>query len=65
MKNILTPEQIIEKIEKITAADIQRVARDIFVPEKLNFAILGKHKDDKLFKNYCIFNNNIINILKA
>ena len=55
MKNILTPEQIIEKIEKITAVDIQRVARDIFVPEKLNFAILGKHKDDKLFQKLLHF----------
>lgn len=54
-KEILTPEQMLKKIEQVTAADIQRVARDIFKNEKLNLAMIGKHKDDKSFKKLLKF----------
>lgn len=45
--NILTIEQIFKKIDKVTAVDILRVARDIFTNEKLNLAIIGPHKKNK------------------
>lgn len=40
-EKIETPEMMIAKIEQITADQIQEVAQEIFVPEKLNLAILG------------------------
>lgn len=41
LKNeILTPEEVFAKIEKVTVDDIWRVANDIFRPEKLNLAII-------------------------
>ncbi|MFA5086939.1 MAG: pitrilysin family protein [Candidatus Paceibacterota bacterium] len=49
-KEILTPEQIFKEIDKVTATDIQKIAKDIFTPEKLNLAIISKLKDEKQFK---------------
>jgi predicted Zn-dependent peptidase len=34
-------------IDKVTAADVLRVAQDIFRNEKLNMAIIGPHTNDK------------------
>ncbi|MFC1608758.1 M16 family metallopeptidase [Patescibacteria group bacterium] len=48
---ILSPAQIYKKIEKVTTDDILRVAKDIFVSEKLNLAVIGPHKDGKRFEN--------------
>jgi len=51
---ILTLEEKFSKIDKVTINDIQRVAKDIFKPEKLNLALIGPFKDknrfDKLLK---------------
>ncbi len=44
-RKILTPEEILAKIDKITANDILKVAKDIFRPEKLNLALIGPFKD--------------------
>jgi predicted Zn-dependent peptidase len=41
---ILTPEEYIKKIQSVTAAEIKRVAREIFVNEKLNFAVIGPYE---------------------
>ncbi|MFA6251816.1 MAG: pitrilysin family protein [Candidatus Paceibacterota bacterium] len=45
---IITPEEVMTKIEAVTADDIINVANEYFVDEKLNLAILGpfKSKDD-------------------
>jgi len=47
---ILTLEEKFAKIEAVTADDIQRVARDIFKPEKLNLALIGPFKDKNKFQ---------------
>jgi len=47
---ILTLEEKLAKIEKVTANDIQRVAKDIFQPKKLNLALIGPFKDKKRFE---------------
>ncbi|MBU1136994.1 insulinase family protein [Patescibacteria group bacterium] len=51
---ILTLEEKLDKINKVTVDDIYRVANDIFRPEKLNLALIGpfkeKNKFDKLLK---------------
>ncbi|MFH1460912.1 MAG: pitrilysin family protein [Patescibacteria group bacterium] len=47
---ILTLEEKFAKIDKVTAHDIQRVARDIFRPEKLNLALIGPFKDKRRFE---------------
>ncbi|MFA5068434.1 MAG: pitrilysin family protein [Candidatus Izemoplasmatales bacterium] len=40
-KNILTPEQEFERIDKVSVNDIKKVAEDIFVSSKLNLALIG------------------------
>ncbi|HUS60505.1 MAG TPA: pitrilysin family protein [Nevskiaceae bacterium] len=54
-KKIRTPQQAMTLIDKVTPDDIQRVARAVFKPEKLNLAIIGPYKAEgrfrKLLKN--------------
>jgi predicted Zn-dependent peptidase len=45
-----TLEAIFKKIDAVTPEDIQEVAKDIFVPEKLNLAVVGPF-DNKKFLN--------------
>jgi predicted Zn-dependent peptidase len=40
-----TPAQAIKKIQKVTSADLQKVARDIFINKKLNLAFVGPKRD--------------------
>ncbi|TSC53872.1 MAG: hypothetical protein LiPW39_23 [Parcubacteria group bacterium LiPW_39] len=49
-KEILTPEQLFDKIEAVTAADLARVANDIFQPAKLNLALIGPFKGKERFE---------------
>ncbi len=49
-KQIRTPEQTLALIDKVTAEDVQRVAKDIFKPKKLNLAIIGPYKTESQFK---------------
>jgi len=51
-KKIESPEEIIEKINKVTVADVQKLAKEIFVDEGLNMAIVGKFKDGEGFRSY-------------
>ncbi|MBI3627755.1 MAG: insulinase family protein [Candidatus Sungbacteria bacterium] len=46
----LTIDEVFAKIEKVSARDIQRVARRLFRPERLNLALIGPHKDEAKFR---------------
>lgn len=50
-EKIKTPKEMEKEIEKITASDISRVAKEIITNKKLNLAIVGKYKDATRFKN--------------
>ena len=52
---ILTPEEKLAKIDKVTADDLQRVANDIFVDSKLNLALIGPFKNKKAFEKILRF----------
>lgn len=47
---ILTLDKKFAKIEAVTINDVQRAARDIFRPEKLNLALIGPFKEKKEFE---------------
>jgi predicted Zn-dependent peptidase len=47
-REIKKPEEILRQIDKVGKNDILRVARDVFVDEKLNLAIIGPI-EDKLY----------------
>lgn len=51
-KKVENPEEMIQKVQKITAEDIQDLAREFFTNEKLNMAVLGKFKDPAIFQSY-------------
>lgn len=44
---ITLPQEYSQMIDRVTAADILRVAKDIFKNEKLNLAIIGPHINSK------------------
>lgn len=48
---ILSPEQILKELDSITPLQIQGVAREIFVPEKMNLALVGPFEDKSVFEN--------------
>ncbi len=54
-KKIRDTEEKIKLIDKVTAEDIQRVAKDIFKSEKLNLAVIGPYKDEEKFKKLLKF----------
>ncbi|OGV89435.1 hypothetical protein A2Z41_00395 [Microgenomates group bacterium RBG_19FT_COMBO_39_10] len=49
-KKIRTPEETMRLIDQVSVADVQRVAKDVFKPEKLNLALIGPYKDESRFK---------------
>jgi predicted Zn-dependent peptidase len=50
-QKIKTPKEVENEIEKITASDIAKVAKEIITNEKLNMAIVGKYKDGVRFES--------------
>lgn len=47
---ILKPEDIFKKIDKVSVNDILKTAREIFRPENLNLAVIGPAKDKGRWK---------------
>lgn len=52
---VWTDGQIIEEVEKVTADQVQKVAKDIFKNEKLNLSIIGPFKDEAKFEKILRF----------
>lgn len=50
-----SPDEIIAKINAVTAMDVQKLAKEIFVNKSLNMAIVGRFKDGASFKEYFKF----------
>ena len=48
-KRILTSKEVAKEIKAVTAADIKRVARNIFQNKNLNLALIGPFRDKKAF----------------
>lgn len=46
-KNIMTVDQIVEKIDAVTPEDILRVAQDIFQKGKIHLALIGSQGEEK------------------
>jgi predicted Zn-dependent peptidase len=47
---VLTPDEELDKIKRVTLEDIKQVANEIFSNDKLNLALIGPFKDDSEFK---------------
>lgn len=46
---IKTPEEVMERIEAVTAKDVQELAHEIFRPERLSLALIGPYADKTPF----------------
>ena len=49
-KEVLTPKEIYDRINKVSSQDVLQVARDIFKPKNLNLALVGPLQDKDKFK---------------
>lgn len=47
---IQTPQEVFAKIDAVTAAEVQKTARDLFNAKKMTLAVIGPYKNEKLFK---------------
>jgi predicted Zn-dependent peptidase len=47
---ILTPSQVFNKIDQVKIEEITAEAKRLFVPERLNLAIIGPYENDREFK---------------
>lgn len=47
---ILTPEQVIERVEGVTSADIQQLAGELFRGDLLNLALVGPYESAERFQ---------------
>jgi len=47
---VLTPEEELGKIKKVTLEEVHQVAKDIFDDNKLNLAVIGPFEDEEPFK---------------
>ncbi|MEX0617044.1 MAG: pitrilysin family protein [Candidatus Woykebacteria bacterium] len=52
---IRSTEEIFKEVEKVTAKDIQSVAKDIFVNQGLNLAVIGPYKESSKFEKILRF----------
>src|SRR3989344_7752640 len=49
LPEIDTPEEFFKKVDAVQIEEVERVAKDIFVPAKLNMAVIGPYKDETEF----------------
>ncbi len=45
----LEPEELLQKIDAVTAEDVQRVAQELIAQEKLHLAVIGPFEDEEHF----------------
>lgn len=52
---VLTPEEIMGLVDKVTVDDVVRVARDLFVAERAKVAVIGPHSKKEEFERVLKF----------
>jgi len=48
--NVIEPEEYVERIEAVTADDIQRVAQDLIGSNGMRLAVIGPFDDEDVFR---------------
>ena len=49
-QEVLTVDQVIERVDEVTAIDVQQIAQQLFVTEGLNLAVVGPFKKTEAFE---------------
>ncbi|HEU4448954.1 MAG TPA: hypothetical protein VFR63_03085, partial [Gaiellaceae bacterium] len=44
------PEEVLAALDRVTLADVQRVAQDVIRDERLNLAVIGPFDDEERFE---------------
>ena len=52
---IRTPEEVMARIEAVTAADVKELADELFQTAKLNLALIGPYSDEQTFRSILQF----------
>jgi len=47
----LTVDEVVEQVDAVSAGDVRRVSNILFVPEKLNLAVVGPYRGSNRFKS--------------
>ncbi len=42
---IFEPEEVVQRVQQVTSSEVQRIARDLFRPQRLRLAVIGPTKD--------------------
>ncbi len=50
-RSTLTPMELFKRVDSVTSDDILRVGKDLFVPEKLNLAMIGPFEEERKFED--------------
>ncbi len=50
-EKVLTPEEVFKLVDKVTMDEVNFEAKRLFVPERLNLAIIGPYENDEKFKS--------------
>lgn len=50
-EKVLTPEEVFKKVDNVTMDEVNSEAKRLFVPERLNLAIIGPYENDSSFAN--------------
>ncbi|MFH0951334.1 MAG: pitrilysin family protein [bacterium] len=53
-QTLIEPEQMVQRLKKVTTAQIQAMAKKIFQNNQLNLAIIGPYKDTAKFKKLLV-----------
>jgi predicted Zn-dependent peptidase len=48
-------DEVVERLDAVTAEDISRVAADLITEEKLNLAVVGPYRSERRFRNLLKF----------
>jgi len=48
---VLTVDDVVEKVDAVTTEDVERVANQFLAPEKLNLAVVGPYRSDRQFQD--------------
>ena len=50
MKEVLTPDEVVEEARKVTTEQVHQVAQSFLVPETYQLAVVGPYRSDARFK---------------
>ena len=53
--HVRTVDEVVERLDAVTAEDISRVAADLITEEKLNLAVVGPYRSERRFRNLLKF----------